>query len=45
MPSLPQLLDRTRLSVKADRNRALLGHLKTTMPANPLAPTGSSGGT
>jgi hypothetical protein len=31
-------LDQTRLPTKADRNRALLGHVKTTMPANPLAP-------
>ncbi|OLZ43170.1 integrase [Amycolatopsis coloradensis] len=31
-------LDRTRLPSKADRNRALLGHVKRDMPANPLAP-------
>ncbi|GHC73054.1 tyrosine-type recombinase/integrase [Streptomyces cinnamoneus] len=27
-----------RLPMQADRNRALLGHVKTSMPANPLAP-------
>jgi integrase len=31
-------LDRSRLPSKADRNRALLGHVKRDMPANPLAP-------
>lgn len=31
-------LDRARLPSKADRNRALLGHVKRDMPANPLAP-------
>jgi integrase len=31
-------LDRTRLPSKADRNRSLLGHVSSTMPANPLAP-------
>ncbi|WP_327031723.1 tyrosine-type recombinase/integrase [Micromonospora ureilytica] len=31
-------LDRVRLPSKADRNRSLLGHLASTMPANPLAP-------
>ncbi|MGH3802093.1 MAG: tyrosine-type recombinase/integrase [Pseudonocardiaceae bacterium] len=30
-------LDRTRLPSKADRNRALLGHVMREMPANPLA--------
>lgn len=33
-------LSATRLPSKADRDRALLGHLKTSMPANPLAPQG-----
>jgi hypothetical protein len=28
-----------RLPTKADRSRALLGHVRTSMPANPLAPT------
>lgn len=32
-------LDRTRLPNKADRSRAMLGHVKREMPANPLAPT------
>jgi len=31
-------LEARRLPTQADRNRALLGHVKTTMPANPLAP-------
>lgn len=31
-------LDRARLPSKADRGRALLGHVKRDMPANPLAP-------
>ncbi|PMR58548.1 integrase [Verrucosispora sp. ts21] len=31
-------LDRTRLPSKADRNRSLLGHVSSAMPANPLAP-------
>ncbi len=34
------VLDRTRLPTRADRRRALLGHVKTEMPANPLAPKG-----
>jgi integrase len=34
-------LDQVRLPSKADRNRALLGHVKSTMPANPLAPRAS----
>ena len=34
-------LNQTRLPTKADRNRALLGHVKTTMPANPLSPRGN----
>ncbi|MFG2025616.1 integrase [Streptomyces sp. NPDC048825] len=29
----------TRLPTKADRSRAFLGHVKKSMPANPLAPT------
>jgi hypothetical protein len=33
-------LDRTRLPTRADRRRAFLGHVKTAMPANPLAPRG-----
>jgi hypothetical protein len=35
---LGRQLDRTRLPSRADRNRALLGHVKTSMPSNPLAP-------
>jgi integrase len=35
---LGRRLDRSRLPSRADRDRALLGHVKTTMPANPLAP-------
>lgn len=35
---LGRKLDRTRLPSRADRNRALLGHVKTTIPANPLTP-------
>lgn len=31
-------LDRSRLPSKADRGRALLGHVTRDMPANPLAP-------
>jgi integrase len=31
-------LDRSRLPSKADRNRALLGHVQRELPANPLAP-------
>lgn len=31
-------LDQVRLPSKADRNRSLLGHVTSTMPANPLAP-------
>ena len=33
-------LDRTRLPSRADRRRSFLGHVKTAMPANPLAPRG-----
>ena len=37
---LGEKLDRTRLPTRADRRRALLGHVKTSMPSNPLAPKG-----
>jgi integrase len=37
---LGQKLDATRLPTRADRRRAFLGHVKTTMAANPLAPKG-----
>jgi hypothetical protein len=37
---LGEKLDRTRLPTRAERRRALLGHVKTEMPANPLAPKG-----
>jgi integrase len=33
-------LGRARLPTRADRNRSFLGHVKTEMPANPLAPKG-----
>ncbi len=33
-------LSRTRLPTRADRARSFLGHVKTAMPANPLAPRG-----
>ena len=33
-------LDASRLPTRADRRRAFLGHVKTAMPANPLAPKG-----
>ena len=33
-------LARTRLPTRADRGRSFLGHVKTEMPANPLAPKG-----
>jgi integrase len=33
-------LDRTRLPSRADRRRSFLGHVKTSMPANPLTPRG-----
>ncbi|MFZ3492814.1 tyrosine-type recombinase/integrase [Streptomyces sp. 5.8] len=36
---LGRQLDRTRLPSRADRNRALLGHVKTSMPSNPLSPS------
>ena len=35
---LGKALDRTRLPSRADRRRAFLGHVTTTLPANPLAP-------
>jgi integrase len=37
---LGQKLEGCRLPSRADRRRAFLGHVKTTMPANPLAPKG-----
>jgi len=37
---LGRRLDKTRLPSRADRRRALLGDVKTEMPANPLAPKG-----
>ncbi|WP_328687768.1 hypothetical protein OHA74_54720 [Streptomyces phaeochromogenes] len=33
-------LDGTRLPSRVDRHRSLLGHLKSAMPTNPLAPKG-----
>ncbi len=33
-------LDRSRLPTRADRSRSFLGHVKSEMPANPLAPRG-----
>ncbi|CAM5237820.1 tyrosine-type recombinase/integrase [Streptomyces hirsutus] len=41
-PELRDALDTRRLPTQADRNRALLGHVKTSMPANPLAPKGGT---
>ncbi len=38
---LGQQLTRARLPSRVDRRRSLLGHVTTTMPANPLAPKGS----
>jgi len=35
---LGRRLNARRLPTQADRNRALLGHVMVTMPANPLAP-------
>ncbi|WP_328978406.1 tyrosine-type recombinase/integrase [Streptomyces canus] len=35
---LRETLDVTRLPTTADRSRAFLGHVKTSMPSNPLAP-------
>ncbi|MEV0536208.1 tyrosine-type recombinase/integrase [Kitasatospora sp. NPDC050463] len=37
-PELRTALEVRRLPTTADRNRALLGHVKTSVPANPLAP-------
>ncbi|WP_224282311.1 tyrosine-type recombinase/integrase [Streptomyces sp. LS1784] len=37
---LGEKLDGTRLPSRVDRRRSLLGHVKTAMPANPLAPKG-----
>jgi integrase len=37
---LGKKLDTSRLPTRADRRRAFLGHVKNTLPANPLAPTG-----
>ncbi|MFG2563091.1 tyrosine-type recombinase/integrase [Streptomyces sp. NPDC048496] len=37
---LGEKLDGTRLPSRVDRRRSLLGHVKSTMPANPLAPKG-----
>ncbi|WP_412075579.1 tyrosine-type recombinase/integrase [Streptomyces xanthophaeus] len=41
-PELREALATRRLPTQADRDRALLGHLKTSMPANPLAPRGGT---
>jgi integrase len=37
---LGEKLVRARLPTRADRRRALLGHVKSSMPSNPLAPKG-----
>ncbi|GAA3802147.1 tyrosine-type recombinase/integrase [Streptomyces phyllanthi] len=37
-PSLAEALRVTRLPTRADRRRAMLGHVLHSMPANPLAP-------
>lgn len=37
---LGEALGRTRLPTRADRGRSFLGHVKTGVPANPLAPRG-----
>jgi hypothetical protein len=37
---LGRMLDRSRLPSRADRRRSFLGHVKSRMPANPLAPRG-----
>ncbi|MER6218634.1 tyrosine-type recombinase/integrase [Streptomyces sp. NPDC001674] len=37
-PELRAALEVRRLPTRADRNRALLGHVKTSVPTNPLAP-------
>ena len=38
--ALGKALDQARLPTRADRRRAFLGHVTTSMPANPLAPRG-----
>jgi integrase len=38
---LGRKLDRSRLPSRVDRRRSFLGHVKSSMPANPLAPGGS----
>jgi len=40
-PELGRQLDGTRLPARADRRRSFLGHVTTSMPANPLAPAGA----
>jgi len=37
---LGRTLDKSRLPSKADRRRAFLGHVKSPLPVNPLAPAG-----
>ncbi|MDH6130198.1 tyrosine-type recombinase/integrase [Kitasatospora sp. GP82] len=37
---LGKKLDTSRLPSRADRRRAFLGHVKSTLPTNPLAPSG-----
>jgi integrase len=37
-PQLREALDVTRLPTTADRGRALLGHVKSTVPSNPITP-------
>ncbi|WP_406100730.1 tyrosine-type recombinase/integrase [Streptomyces sp. NBC_01003] len=39
---LREELDVRRLPTQADRDRSLLGHVKASMPANPLAPRGGT---
>lgn len=41
-PELREALDARRLPTQTDRNRALLGHVMASMPANPLAPKGGT---
>ncbi len=38
---LGKKLDTSRLPSRADRRRSFLGHLKSSLPTNPLAPSGS----
>jgi hypothetical protein len=38
---LGETLGRARLPTRADRSRSFLGHVKTEVPANPLAPKGA----